>query len=64
LKRALELLGEYPRLGRAYPELPGVRMLPLKGTPYFLFHEINEDAERVDVVAVWSRQRGEGPDLG
>ena len=62
--RALQFLAEFPRLGRVYPELPGVRTYPLKGTPYHLFYEINEEAGVIEVVAVWSSMRGEGPDLG
>ena len=40
-----------------------VRRRRLRGTPYYAFYEVDEKAEEVRIVAVWSLVRGKGPPL-
>lgn len=53
-----------PYLGQLYSGDERYRTMPIKGTPYLVFYAIDEDAQTIDIDAVWSTQRGKGPELG
>lgn len=40
-----------------------VRRANLKNTPYYAFYRVKEAERLIEVVAVWSAQRGDGPKL-
>ncbi len=61
--RVLELLADHPRAGRVYQDDERYRTYPLKKTPYRMFYLIDEDAGVLEVDAIWSSMRGEGPPL-
>lgn len=63
-ERALAVLAEYPHLGRRYGRDRRYRLHQLKKTPYVLFYVVDEEANEVQVDAVWSTMHREGPDLG
>ncbi len=66
LERAFSLLTLQPHLGaRARSErLPGVRRILLSRVQYHLYYRVNEEARRVEVLALWHARRGRGPGLG
>ena len=66
LTRALELLAEYPDVGRTYehPEIPCLRRLLLRRTQYHLYYVHDAAAHEVVVLAFWSAARGRGPVIG
>ncbi|MEM6533031.1 MAG: type II toxin-antitoxin system RelE/ParE family toxin [Myxococcota bacterium] len=47
-----------------YDEDRGVYRVNIRGTPYHLLFEIDDDRSLVEIVSAWSGQRGEGPELG
>ena len=48
---------------RRYSARPQYRTWRLQGTPYVLFHRVDEAAETIFVVVAWSAMRGAGPTL-
>ena len=61
LDQALIALEGTPGLGLRYAPKPGIRRLLLQRTSYHLYFLVQ--ADRVQVVAVWSAYRGRGPAL-
>jgi len=65
LRRAFKLIAEYPEAG-AFAEdidLSGVRRSLLVATHHYVYYRLNETAERIEVLAVWSTSRGEPPPI-
>jgi hypothetical protein len=44
-------------------ELEGVRRVVLVDTQHYVYYRINRTARRIEVLAVWSTNRGEPPPL-
>ena len=65
LRRAFKLIAEYPEAGAFAEdiELPAVRRVLLVTTQHFLYYRLNEMAERIEVLAVWSTSRGDLPPI-
>ncbi len=61
-KAGLEL-EEHPRLGQRYENQPRYRTWPLSGTPYRLFYLVDEEAQQITVMDIWSPHRGDSPQL-
>ena len=61
LEQALLNLASSPTLGTKYEARPGVRRLLLQRTHFHLYF-VQRD-ERINILAVWSAYRGEGPAL-
>ena len=63
LSESFDMLGDAPRIGRAYRQspIPGTRRLLLNRTRYHVYY-IPRPGE-VTVLAVWHAQRGVGPPL-
>lgn len=64
LEEVLEAIVRHPYVGRTYSKKPQYRMWRLRGTPYFAFYRVDEEARVIRLSAVWSGVRGEKPDLG
>lgn len=65
VRRAFELVAEHPEIG-AVPEdteVAGVRRVLLAATRHYLYYLVNETDGTIDVLAIWSTSRGEGPGL-
>ena len=60
---AVDAMAEHPGLGPAYSRDPRYRTWRLKGTPYVLFYRVDDAAETIWIVVVWSALRGSGPEL-
>jgi hypothetical protein len=56
-------MAEHPALGPTYSHAPRYRTCRLRGTPYLLFHGVDDSAETVWIVVAWSAVRGSGPEL-
>jgi plasmid stabilization system protein ParE len=67
LARALAAIEHAPRSGppctELGPEFAAVRRMLMPRTRYYVFYVYDEEAARVDVVAVWSNLRGTPPPL-
>jgi len=65
LRRAFEIIGEYPEAGPIAEDvdLLGVRRILLAGTQHYLYYRPNYEADRIEVLGVWSTSRGEPPRL-
>jgi plasmid stabilization system protein ParE len=65
LRDVCELLEQMPFIGRAYGTRGGetVRRVLLPRSRYHVFYEVDADAARITVRAVWSARRGQGPNL-
>ncbi|MCL4684983.1 type II toxin-antitoxin system RelE/ParE family toxin [Myxococcota bacterium] len=63
LERALELVAAQPGIGaRARnAKKEGVRRLLLSRTGYHLYYQVNAEAGRVEVLALWHSRRGRDP---
>jgi plasmid stabilization system protein ParE len=63
LSKSFDVLGDAPRIGRAYRQspVPDTRRLLLHGTRYHVYYVSGTD--EVTVLAVWHAQRGLGPPL-
>lgn len=63
LERAFELIAAQPGIGaRARnPKKEGVRRLLLSRTGYHLYYQVNAEAGRVEVLALWHSRRGSEP---
>ncbi len=60
---ALEAILEHPELGPRYSPMPQYRTWRLKGTPYFLFYRVDEEAGMIWIAVAWSLMRGASPKL-
>ena len=60
LERAFELIAAQPGIGaRARnPKKEGIRRLLLSRTGYHLYYQVNAEAGRVEVLALWHSRRG------
>lgn len=65
LRRASELIAEYPDAGVIAEDtaLLGVRRILLGATQHYLYYRVNETADQIDLLAIWSTSRGEAPRL-
>jgi plasmid stabilization system protein ParE len=65
LERASALIAAQPGLGSTArdPDLAGVRRLHLARVRYDIYYRVNQDLERVEVLAFWHASRGSGPPL-
>ena len=64
LSRVLGVLADTPNIGEPYvADIPGVRRMRLRRTPYHVYYIPRIEQADVVVIAVWSAQRGEGPPL-
>jgi plasmid stabilization system protein ParE len=65
LERAFRLIGTQPRIGaRATDvELPNVRRIHLSRVRHYLYYRTHEVPQRIEVLAVWSDSRGDGPPI-
>ena len=64
LDAALSLLRKYPYFGREYEPCPPYRSYLMREISHWLYYIVNEERRVIEVDAIWSTQRGEGPDLG
>jgi len=60
-----ELVAEHPEIGAVAEdaEIAGVRRVLLAATRHYLYYFVNETEGTIDVLAIWSTSRGEGPGL-
>lgn len=63
LEAAVAVMTEHPEIGRTYSADPRYRTWRLKGTPYFLFYQVDDAADTIWVAVAWSGRRGVGPEL-
>lgn len=58
-----ELIAAHPEVGAvaADSELAGVRRVHLAATHHYLYYRVDEIKLRIEVLALWSTSRGEGP---
>lgn len=65
LERAFELIAAQPGIGaRARnAKREGIRRLLLSRTGYHLYYQVNADARRVEILALWHSRRGREPSL-
>jgi len=63
LRRAFTLIAEYPEAGAITDdlELPNIRRVVLVATQHYLYYQVNEIVQQIEVLAVWSTRRGEPP---
>jgi plasmid stabilization system protein ParE len=57
-KRLARFPNRYPRY-----EDRDVRWCQLKGTPYYAFFRVDDEAREVEVICVWGGSRGRGPEF-
>jgi plasmid stabilization system protein ParE len=65
LRRVFNLIIAYPEAGALAEEteLQGIRRVLLAATQHYLYYRVNEPAQRIEVLAIWSTSRGEAPPL-
>jgi plasmid stabilization system protein ParE len=65
LERASSLIAAQPGVGSTArdADLAGVRRLHLARVRYDIYYRVNEDLERVEVLAFWHASRGRQPVL-
>lgn len=65
IKRALRTLAETAYVGPPYElaDTPDTRRWRLRNTPYYMYYQVQVDKGAINVAAVWSAQRGEGPPI-
>jgi plasmid stabilization system protein ParE len=58
-----ELLSAYPNAGALCedPDLSEVRRILLPATKHYLYYQLHEGEQRIEVLAVWSTHRGDRP---
>jgi plasmid stabilization system protein ParE len=63
IQRAFALIAEQPRIGSVAMNvrLPGVRRIYLPKIRYHRYYHLIGSSDRVEVIALWHAQRGEGP---
>lgn len=60
----IELLEEHPQLvGRPLLDDPRVRRVYLRRIRYYVYFQLSDDAEAVEIVAVWHGSRGTPPTI-
>ena len=66
VNQILSRVSRNPALPRVFKTVKGVpvRRVLIPPTPYHIYYEVDASRLNVLVVAVWSAERGEGPDLG
>ncbi len=65
LERAFELVAAQPGIGaRARnAKKEGVRRLLLSRTDYHLYYQVNAEAGRIEILALWHAHRGREPSI-
>ena len=65
IRRVWHVLAESPKVGELHrvADIPGLRRLRLRKTPYHVYYVPRPEHADVVVLAVWSGMRGEGPAL-
>ena len=65
LERAFELIATQPGIGAQArnAKKDAVRRVLLSRTGYYLYYQVNEEAGRVEVLALWHSRRGREPDI-
>ena len=65
LQRVLRLITVTPLIGRRATDvdLENVRRIHISRIWHFLYYRVIEDPERIELVALWSDSRGEGPPI-
>ena len=65
LERAFELVAAQPGIGaRARnAKRESVRRLLLSRTGYYLYYQVNADAGRIEILALWHSRRGRDPSV-
>jgi len=65
LERAFELVAAQPGIGaRARnAKKEGIRRLLLSRTGHYLYYQVNAEAGRIEILALWHSRRGQGPEL-
>lgn len=65
LARAFLLLERQPKIGASARNrrLRGVRRIHLARIGYYLYYSVDEQADAVDILALWHTSRGEAPNL-
>ena len=63
LERAFELVAAQPGIGARARNArkEGVRRLLLSRTGYHLYYQVNADAGRIEILALWHSRRGREP---
>lgn len=63
LRRAFQLIAEYPEAGAVTEEtdLSNVRRVLMAATHHYLYYRMSQSAEQIEVLAVWSTSRGDAP---
>lgn len=61
LRKAFDLLREQPQLGGSALDVGahGIRRIYLRGTRYFLYYSVHEEA--IEVLRLWHASRGKKP---
>lgn len=61
----LALIGKSPLVSAVYRVMSQrvVRRVRLSGSRYYIYFEVDDRAEKVNVLAVWHASRGNGPRL-
>jgi plasmid stabilization system protein ParE len=65
LRRAFALIAEYPEAGAIAEdiELGGVRRVLLVDTQHYVYYRVLRSVQRIEVLAVWSTNRGDPPPI-
>jgi plasmid stabilization system protein ParE len=65
LQRILRVIRVTPFAGQRATdvELPDVRRIHITRIWYFLYYDVKDDPERIELLALWSDSRGEGPPI-
>jgi plasmid stabilization system protein ParE len=65
LERGFELSSQLPFAGEtvSHPKLAGIRRILLGRVRYHLYYHLPDEADTVDILALWHTSRGSAPDL-
>ncbi|MFN2441419.1 MAG: type II toxin-antitoxin system RelE/ParE family toxin [Thermoanaerobaculia bacterium] len=65
IRRAFDLIAEHPEIGAVAEdtEIEGVRRVLLAATHHYLYYSVDETVGTIQILAVWSTSREEGPHL-
>lgn len=65
LQRVLRIITTTPRVGRRAMdvELENVRRIHISRIWHFLYYRIVDSPERIELLALWSDSRGQGPPI-
>lgn len=66
IEEAFGLISRLPRAGQPvrHAQIDGLRRLLLGRVRYYLYYQVNDDSEAVEVLALWHTSRGGSPPLG